>query len=416
MRAGVRVLFRLAPCAVMAACSSSSSSAPASGSGTRSPDAACEAAGDAEACAAAAELYFEGTNGHPLDHARSFRYASAACEKGHAYGCALAGYHHQDGLGTEWSPDRAVAAYEKACAGGSGVGCYNLATMYSGGHGVTADHARADGYKAKARAAWEAACRGSEPRWCTNLAFLLREEDAKGNRARCLELDQRACDHHVAIGCTEAVRDRSDLGQLSEAAMRRELERLCGDGEPSACTLVGTTVIAGGPADARRGLELVVRGCEIGDKQGCWLAGAMYADGKLVTADPTRADRFVRLACDRGMGAACLMVAQDRGRRGQLAEAAAFARRACQMGQAEGCAALSQLSFSGQGVAASESEGLRWATEACRMGYPPACAPLIEKGKELPVPPDMAARVYRDACAGGIQSACAHEGEARSPK
>lgn len=409
MRAGLRVAYLMALCELAGACSSSSSSAPP-GRAARSPEVECEASGEGEACAAAAELYFDGKNGHALDQARSFRYASTACDKGHAFGCALVGYHHQDGLGgAEWSADKAIAAYEKACAGGAGVGCYNLASMFYGGQGVTADETRADAYKAKAKVAWQAACQGSGPRWCTNVAYLLREEDAAGNREKCLELDQRTCDHQVLVGCTEAARDRFALKRIGLTAFLAELERLCGEGEPTACTVAGSTLIAGAEgvaSDPKRGMALVVNGCEKGDKTACMSAGVEYARGQLVAADLARADRNIRLACDHALGAACMAVAQDSASRGELALAAAFAQRACQMGQGEACAMLSQLYATGQGVAASEVDAIRWATEACRMGHVPGCAELIARDLELPAPPSMKERMYRDACAAGIANAC----------
>lgn len=395
---------------LFAACSSSSSTTAAPPRDElKSLEAACETAGEPDACAAAAELYFDGKKGHPLDHAKSFRYASAACEKGHAFACALVGYHQQDGLGTEWAPAAAIASYEKACAGGAGVGCYNLASMYYGGHGVQADSARADGYKAKAKAAWQAACDGKEPRWCTNVAYLLREEDARGNRERCLTLDQRSCDHDVLVGCTEAVRDRFALERIGGPAMVDELDRLCQAGEPSACLAAGGPLLGGSPGvavDARRGMALVLRGCEIGDKLACAAAGAEHASGQYVTQDPAAADRFMVNACDRGMGAACMWIARDRVGRGEAAIGAAFAKRACQMGEREACAALSSLYQEGRGVEKDAAAAARWALESCRMGYPPGCAVLIEQGTELPVPADLAARMYGEACAAGIQRAC----------
>lgn len=421
MRAGLRVVCVVVPvlCAGTGACSSSSSTSPPAGT-ARAPEAVCEASGDPEACAAAAELYFDGgiarpgprsgRGPHPVDHARSFRYASAACAKGHAFGCALLGYHHQDGLGgAEWVADKAIAAYEKACAGGAGVGCYNLASMYYGGHGVTADEARADGYKAKAKAAWQAACRGSAPRWCTNVAYLLREEDEKGNRETCLELDQRSCDHQVLVGCTEATRDRLALGRIDAAAAEKELERLCAEGEPTACTAAGSMLIAGRDgmkAEPRRGAELVVRGCDGGDKVACLSAGFEYAKGELVPRDLAAADRYVLLGCERGLGDACLAAAEQRGSAGRYAEMAQLARRACQMGQGEGCGALGQLYFTGQGVTASEAAGVTWVTEGCRMGHAPSCAELVQRDRELPVPPRMKERIYRDGCAAGVALAC----------
>lgn len=411
---GALHLVWLAALSTLPACS------PRGAAGSRSPEATCEASREPEACAAAAELYFDGKNAHVLDHARSFRYASAACEGGHAFGCALAGYHHQDGLGTAWAPDRAIAAYEKACAGGAGVGCYNLASIYFGGHGVVADEPRALAYKAKAKAAWQAACDGSGPRWCTNVAYLLREEDAAGSRERCLELDQRSCDHGTMVGCTEAVRDRFALGRISGAAMVAELERLCGAGEPTACTAAGIALVGGGEAvagggdavatDPKRGVALIVRGCEIGDRQACALAGAEHATGAVVDKDEAAADRYMTSACDRAHGAACMWIARRRAAGNELAVAAAYATRACQMGEREACTALSWVYFEGRGVARDDAAGERWAMESCRMGDPPGCGVLIERGRELPVPPSLGARMYSEACAAGMARACERAG------
>src|SRR5688500_17327437 len=101
--------------------------------------AACEKActpKTTDACTHAAEMLFEGKAGWPLDHAKSLRFAKRACDANDAFGCALLGLHYQDGLGTAYAPKQAVAVYEKACRGGAGVGCYNLAGMYFGAHGV----------------------------------------------------------------------------------------------------------------------------------------------------------------------------------------------------------------------------------------------------------------------------------------
>ena len=415
MRVGARLLAVLS----LAACSSSASTTGTRPEQAGSPEAACESTGEPKACAEAAELYFDGGSGlpahrrppgsHPLDHAKSFRYSSTACDKGHAFACALVGFHQQDGLGTAWAPDKAVASYEKACAGGAGVGCYNLATMYSGGHGVLADQAKTEAYKVKARAVWQAACDGPEPRWCTNVAYLLREEDPKGNRARALTLDQRSCDAKVLVGCTEAARDRLALGQITGAAMVGELDTLCRDGEPTACMTAGSLLVTGSEgvtADPTRGMALVVRGCEIGDKQACAAAGIEYATGRLVAEDDAAAARYLNTACDRGLGAACMWIARERVSRGEPAAAAPFAQRACQMGEREACAALASLYLEGRGVAKDEAAGERWSMESCRMGYPPGCGVLIERDRELPVPSDLAARIYAEACDGGIQKAC----------
>ncbi len=316
------------------------------------------AAGDAAACARAAELYFEGKNGHALDMARSFRHAARACRAGDAHGCMLAGYHHQDGLGTAWDPGKAVAAYERACAGGSGTACYNLATMYSGGHGVDSDMARANDYTARARAAWEAACKGGEPRWCTNAAFAMDGdgEPSTATRQAMLALDQRACDAQVLIGCVEAARLKVELGELTPTAWIAELERLCSAGEPEACTAAAFTLLEGErlPKEPGRAIGLLGRACRAGEKHACLRLGIETQLGQVVAKDEAAALRFLAVACDRAAGRACFLMAAKHTARGDKAETVRSSRRACWMGQAESCGVLGQAYLGGHVVAQSE--------------------------------------------------------------
>jgi TPR repeat protein len=375
----------------------------------------CAERGEGDACALVAERYLDGKNGHPLDLSASFRHATRACELGYAYGCSLLGLHYQDGRGTDWDPARAMAAYETGCKGGSGVGCYNLSTMYSGGHGVIADRARATAYKERARVAWNAACRGAEPRWCTNAAFLVVTEGPvdPGKQTAALALNQRACDHGVTVGCSEALRYRVELGQITPAAYMEGLEGLCRDGEPSACGEAAEALLLakrGVGADAPRGLRLARRACEVGDRHSCQLLAAAHEAGRNVPRDAARSIAYADIACQRSGTLSCLMVAADHYRNGRLPQAAAYTRRACQGGEGEACAVMSQLTLAGEGVPRSEAEALRWTTESCRMGFPPGCLPLIQRGLDLPVPDEIAPRMYEHACQQGIQPACERAG------
>jgi hypothetical protein len=194
-------------------------------------EAACEAHQDLDACAHASELFFDGKNGHPLDHARSFRNAKRACDKDHALGCSLLGLHYQDGLGVDWNPARAVEVYEQACRHGSGAGCYNLASMYSGGHGVNADFARAAELRKQARTNWQLEC-DDKPRWCTNLAYSIRDgDDSAAAKQQALVLNERL-KHGILVGWLEAARRH----QIIIGCLRRGLEGLCKDRSPRRTT------------------------------------------------------------------------------------------------------------------------------------------------------------------------------------
>lgn len=368
--------------------------------------AACEKACSArapEACTRAAEAYFDGKNGSPVDVARSFALARRACDAGDAYGCALVGFHYQDGLGTEWSPARAVATYEQACKAGAGVACFNLAGMYGDGHGVEVDDGKYKTYLAHARDKWTAACNGSGTRWCTNLGFLVERD---GDRATAATLHKRACAGGDPIGCAEAARIAFAAGSVKPEAYIRELVAQCEAGAPHACGNAGSLLVLGDDGvvkDAARGVALLRRGCERGDGNSCHLAAIVLAAGQDVPRDAAAALKYDELACDRHQSRACLdagkvRVATDR------AAAVALARRACQMGRPDGCELVAAAAHDGK----RDAEAMRWTREACRMGARSSCDLLIARDLPMPVPAAERSRMYAAACGRGVKVACKH--------
>jgi len=367
----------------------------------------CEKACSAKttaACTFAAEMHFDGKAGWPLDHAKSLRFAKRACDAKDAFGCALLGLHYQDGLGTAFAPARAVAAYEQACKGGAGVGCYNLASMYYGAHGVPFDRVKGDDYTKLARTHWEAACKGDQPRWCTNLAYL-EAPDTKAPaaaQAKALELNTRACDNGITVGCLEAARAKLELGKLDLLGFMRQLDKLCTQNEYGACGVLAALLLLGDKGiakDAKRALELLTRACDGGDKHSCFVLGIEYASGNNIKQDFAATTRVFDRACDRALSKACIAIGQNLAATRAYKRAADYARRGCHMGNAEGCGMLAQLHADGTGVAKSTSESTKWATDGCRMGHMPSCGILIKRDVfPLPVPADMQKRMYESAC------------------
>ena len=86
--------------------------------------------------------------------------------------------------------------------------------------------------------------------------------------------------------------------------------------------------------------------------------------------------------------------------------AVGFGRRACHMGQAEGCFLVAVAYHQGLGVAVSEPDADRWSEEGCRGGLAVACAPLVARGVALPLPADLEARIRGRLCADGLAAAC----------
>jgi len=379
--AGVAIatVARAAPCADPAACAK-----------------ACSRA-DPAACVEAAQAYFDGRHGAPLDTKRSFALAKTACDAGDAHGCALLGFHYQDGSGVAWSPERAVAVYERACQGGAGEGCFNLAGMYSGGHGVIVDFDKSDAYKKRAREAWTTACdRGHLPS-CTALASMVIEDhDAK----RATALYERACTDGYRSGCVQAARLRFEAGALTADKYLAALDEQCRAGESSGCGEAAGALLVGKPGmaqDLARAYAFAERGCDGGDAESCMVR----ASKGLEAHDEVDERAFAMKACDRHIALACAAaaaIAHDR------ASARDLYRRACRMGNADACEELAKDLF----AAKRDADGVRWAREACRMGHVAACGPLLERDLDLPVPPYAKQKLYAQGCASKIAPACKH--------
>jgi TPR repeat protein len=351
---------------------------------------------DATACTRAAEDYFDGRRGAPLDTTKSFAFAKQACDGGDVHGCALLGFHYQDGSGVASSPERALAIYDKACRGGSGVACFNLAGMYGGGHGVVVDNAKYEQYKKLARDKWTAACDGGHFPSCTALAsMVLEDKDAK----RALALCDRACAGGYRVGCVQGTRLRREAGAIAADAYVRELDAQCTAGEASGCGEAGGSLLSGklGVAkDRKRALALLERGCAGGDAQSCMTISADAWDAH----DTATTRSYALKACDRHVALACVAASTMTDEKA----AEVLLERACRMGNADGCVELAKAMV----VARRVDAAVTWAREACRMGRGEACVLLVERDLELPVPAEAKQKVYTQACSAGLKPACRH--------
>ncbi|HEY4144720.1 tetratricopeptide repeat protein [Pinirhizobacter sp.] len=328
------------------------------------------------------------------DLTRSFPLAKQACDANSAFGCTLLGLHYQDARGAPWDHPAAVAAYEKACALGDGTGCFNLESMYRGGHGVTVDNKIADELHAKARAKWQAQCDGGEPRRCVNVAYLVSTDGppTADSRARVYALDKQACDAGDPEGCGVLPRAALEAGKLTAAEYVAQSDAQCTKGIADACLELGATLKAGdgerGVAqDAMRGTGLLHRACSLGSPAGCYWAEEYEA------------------ACDRGYAQGCAAMAA---KEVDQARAAELAKRGCQGGDAASCELIARDYRLGHGVTHDDATAITWAREACSMGRPAMCGILMMKGLELPVPPEALPALYKSACDSGVSPACSH--------
>lgn len=69
------------------------------------------------------------------DYSKAYYYANEACKLGRPLGCVLVGEHHELGLGTFQSYEKAGQLYKKACdmppyGNDAAAGCLSLARLY----------------------------------------------------------------------------------------------------------------------------------------------------------------------------------------------------------------------------------------------------------------------------------------------
>jgi TPR repeat protein len=258
----------------------------------------------------------------------------AACELGRTSSCAEAGRALTTGRGIARDPARARDLLDRACSDSIGDGCLALAGLVE--RGVGGPRRLAD-----AAALYRRACDLDATRGCAEATRMARAKRSAGctTVAACA----RRCEEQVAAACTQQA--RLDRGPCDDRAPL--FARACRLGDPAGCLAAGNAVApwseAGHaePPDARaRWYELACRG---GADEAClWLdvlaardapaaeraaivgrTERRCADGRdplactqlghlIDDAEPVRAERLWREACDRRHGAACGSLAAHR--------------------------------------------------------------------------------------------------------
>lgn len=114
---------------------------------------------------------------------------------------------------------------------------------------------------------------------------------------------------------------------------------------------------------------------------------------------PAPPDPLALLAarCDRGDGPACVEVAAAHREAGDPGRAAAYARRACDLASARGCADLAEALERGEGVPRDPARALDLSVSACLGGLVASCHAVADRIGD----PAAALEFRRRACAGG---------------
>jgi TPR repeat protein len=161
---------------------------------------------------------------------------------------------------------RATSLFRRACDGGDGNGCTNLARQYRYGRGVGRDESEAAKLNAHG---CDLGAFGS----CNNLGD--QYETGAGVPAsldQAIALYERACSHAFAFGCFslgELYAKRPEVKDPSKAALH--YEKACGLGEPHSCAALARMLAVGDgvAVDEARSRRMLQQACAGGYKPAC---------------------------------------------------------------------------------------------------------------------------------------------------
>ena len=387
--------------------------------------------GESEACDLAAKLYEKGNVRAPrgkrahamFEHVCESRFpyepeactAAAlfgrACEGGLGRSCAELAMLHQSGRLGRRRPELSQMLRSKACSEGHSESCAFVAR----------DLAAAD--PGRAAKLLETGCEAGDMDQCVALAdFLERGVGLRRDLPRARALRKKACDQDKGEACRALARmwHKGMGGERSIVSAAALYTRGCDLSDADSCLALAEAHGSGafGEGDMAQHYELSAKAaglygpaCERGDAHACATLGALHRKGGGVREDRTLGLELQRRACALGWGAGCIGWLSRGPHRIGIAEHPALARAissACERGDGGACFAAGWI-----GVADLQAAGAKPPAHpfmrGCRAGDAASCNAL---GVARFPPAAVAVEALVSACALGYAPGCHHLGVA----
>ncbi len=199
----------------------------------------------------------------PADDAGSHAAFVTACDLGIADGCAQVGTDLLTGIGVAEDVVQGRAMLDRACAGGSGLSCYNVAVSARDGTFGTTKDAKA------AFALFEKGCTAGFAAACTEQAIALYDgAGTKRDRTQAATIAARACEAKAAQ-CYFLAELQQTAKKLPEA--RALNDKACGAGSAIACHNLAVMLEQGlgGAKDVARAKSSYAKACAAGISDDC---------------------------------------------------------------------------------------------------------------------------------------------------
>jgi TPR repeat protein len=191
--------------------------------------------------------------------------------------------------------------------------------------------------------------------------------------------------------------------------------RACDAGTAAACTDLGVLYAEGKAVtqDLTRARSLYQRACDGGNAPGCTNLGNMYNNGSGGPQDAVRARSLYQRGCDSGNAVGCnnlgFMYEHALGGPVDLGQARALYQRACDGGDLVACSNLGLLYAFGRGVTTDYARARALYQRACDGGAARGCTNLgvlYERGLGVSRDVGQARTLFQRACGAGDNDAC----------
>ena len=160
-------------------------------------------------------------------------------------------------------------------------------------------------------------------------------------------------------------------------ANEQQLARACEKGSVQSCTSLGDMYSDIDTKEGRKKAKTYLdKACAMRDGRSCFNSHVVYWKGDWGEADPPRATRLLEKSCELDFSHGCFRMGFDLRLRGRYFEAFEALKKACDLGNLEGCNYLADQYKEGKGVRQSTPLALAALNKSCDGEHAHSCVRL----------------------------------------
>ena len=166
-------------------------------------------------------------------------------------------------------------------------------------------------------------------------------------------------------------------------------------------------------------IEKLEESCNNGNAKDCTKLSLKYVDGVGVKSDGNKAADYIVKGCNLGDSEACFLIGKTLYSEKEYSQAFKFYEKSCNLNNSKGCFELASLYYKGEGVNKSEKKSIELSEKSCYLNNYIGCVAIgiaYEGGFEVKQDKEKALKLYKKACDGGIDDGCTRYKNLLNPK